>query len=144
MSLLYYSLRDEDSYQAFGSLLALECCKRADDMSLRKANSPVNSKNVQTYFNGDFLHNFLMYYEQKRNEDPDLVDMYQVFLGVFAMEYGVKIAKKDMKIMHSALIVANLAEDKKDVIREAFAEYWRTGSWAWFVMDDQGKWLIDD
>ena len=101
-------------------------------MSLRKANSPVNSKDVQTYFDKDFLHDFLMFYVQKRkrNENLDFVDMYQVFLGVFAMEYGVEIAEKDMEIMHTALVEADLNEDTKYVIGQAFADYERTGSLA--------------
>ena len=80
-----------------------------------------------------------MFYEQKRkrNENLDFVDMYQVFLGVFAMEYGVEIAEEDMEIMQSALVKANLTENTKNFIREAFADYGRNGSLARLELTDE-------
>ena len=130
MSLLYYYLFDDDNYKRCCSILTLECYQMTEDDALFEYGSPVHSENVHTYFDGDFLHDFLMFYEQKRkrNENLDFVDMYQVFLGVFAMEHGVKVAQKDMEIMLTALVKANLTKNTKDFIREAFADYGRNGS----------------
>ena len=128
MSLLNQSLRDDHDFKNYGHVLALECYQMTEDMSLIGAKSPVNSKNVKTYFDGAFLHDFLMYYEDRRRDDPLLVDKYQVFLGVSAMEHGVKIEKEDLDWMQLALIRSKIREDQRVRIQEAFAEYGRTGS----------------
>ena len=130
MSLLHHSLQNDDEYQEYGYMLALECHRVTKDMSLFGAMSPVNSKNVQTYFTPSFLHDFLMSYEAKRRVDTLPVDTYQVFLGVFAMEYGVKIQKDDMNRLQGALANSNMKPDRREMIRKALTEYGRTGSLA--------------
>ena len=128
------------------SILTLECYQITRDNRLYQYGYPVNSENVHTYFNGGLLHRFLLLQEAKRHYDPLLSDRYQVFLGVFAMEHGVKVEKEDMEIMQHALIRSTLPADKKEMIREAFAEYGRTGSLAlndqWIVLtsDALGRW----
>ena len=128
MSLLHHSLQNDDDYQEYGYMLALECHRVTKDMSLFGAMSPVNSKNVQTYFTPAFLHEFLMSYEAKRRVDTLPVDTYQVYLGVFAMEYGVKIQKDDMERLQGALANSNMKPDTREMIREALVEYGKTGS----------------
>ena len=114
------------------------------DNRLYQYGDPVNGENVRTYFDGGFLHRFLLLQEAKKQHDLLLGGKNQVFLGVFAMEHGVKVEKEDMEIMQHALIRSDLRADKKEVIREAFAEYGRTGSLARFELDDQWVVLTSD
>ena len=146
MSMLYDALRNDRDYAMSRSILTLECYQMTRDNRLYQYGYPINSENVHTYFDGGFFHRFLLLQEAKQYYDPLLSDKTQVFLGVFAMEHGVKIEAEDMEIMQHALIRSNLRADKKEMIGEAFAEYGRTGSLAlndqWIVLtsDALGIW----
>ena len=148
MSKLYDSLGEDPDYdheyQEYGRILALECCKMKEDKSMGKAKSPVNSANARTYFDGAFLHKFLMFYEEKRPYEPELVDKSQVFLGVFAMEYGVKIKEEDLERMQHALMRAGFGDEQQEMIRKAFAGYGRTGSSTRSKESDRRVELIDN
>ena len=137
MSELYHFLHHDDEYKAYSYMLALECSYMTGDTSLLDVKSPVSEENVRTYFNGVFLHDFLMFYERKRDEDPHLPHQYQVFLGVCAMEQGVKIEQGDMKMMQHALSKSDLQENKKKLIGKAFVEYAKTGSLSPVEVEDQ-------
>ena len=110
-------------------VLAVECYLKLKDPNLVYENSLVNSENVKDYFNATFLHESLDFFASEDAVNPSLNSEYQVFLVLWAMDYGVKIEEGDLEIAKKALVAMELSKERKNQIKEAFEDYKSDGGW---------------
>ena len=133
LSSLYDWLHDNDDHLKLGIVLAIEGYLKSKDPNFVDENSPVNSKNVKDYLNTTFLHEVLEFCASEGAMKPSLKtrnNEYQVFLVLWAMDYGVKIEEGDLEMAKKALVAMELlSKERNNQIKEAFEDYKSDGGW---------------